>query len=40
MGPDTGWPAAVFVEGAGRRIQNERPAEVNAVILKFLAGLN
>lgn len=39
MGPDSGGPAAVFVEGAGHWIQNERPAEVNAVILKFLSGL-
>jgi pimeloyl-ACP methyl ester carboxylesterase len=39
MGPDSGGPAAVFVEGAGHWIQNERPVEVNAVILKFLADL-
>ncbi|OCI97716.1 hypothetical protein A6U86_33840 [Rhizobium sp. AC27/96] len=39
MARDSGGPAAVFLEGAGHWIQNERPAEVNAIILKFLASL-
>lgn len=29
----------VLIDGAGHWIQQERPAEVNAVLLKFLAGL-
>lgn len=37
MGPNSGGPPAVFLEGAGHWIQNERPAEVNAVILDFLS---
>ena len=30
---------SVLVDGAGHWVQQERPNEVNAVLLEFLAGL-
>jgi pimeloyl-ACP methyl ester carboxylesterase len=40
MSAASGGPPAVFVEGAGHWIQNERPAEVNKALLEFLARLS